>query len=206
MESCPTMSINVSDVIASVKTLGFATGVVLVLSIELILLLVYLMLRMRNKRSRIQVPSNDDNLGEFSVSFATIRSHLRSVLYRSFPQLQIKRISLFKCGNAYATVIDAYADISANMIKLRDTVRQELQSSLTNRMGLEGIFTKIDVKICGLNAAPVSNKDVESTSEPQSGLCDEDKNPKPLTEDQRPKPLSLVKDLENDEPSSEPVR
>ncbi|MBO7534475.1 MAG: hypothetical protein J6T46_10845 [Victivallales bacterium] len=132
------------DVWASVRTLGFLTGVACSFIVLLICWIIEFSRRMRRKNKVLRVQQVDG--GELVLTYKAIRTHVRLLLEREFSALALKGIEI--SGGASKTLrLHVIASEGVKLSDIRGKVCDRLARSFKNDLGLGDAIKGISVDV-----------------------------------------------------------
>ena len=132
------------EVCASVRTLGFLTGVACSFIVLLICWIIEFSRRMRRKNKVLRVAQVDG--GELVLTYKAIRTHVRLLLEREFSALALKGIEI--SGGASKTLrLHVIASEGVKLSDIRGKVCDRLARSFKNDLGLGDAIKGISVDV-----------------------------------------------------------
>ena len=132
------------DIWASVRTLGFLTGVACSFIVLLICWIIEFSRRMRRKNKVLRVMQADG--GELVLTYKAIRTHVRLLLDREFSALALKGIEI--SGGASKTLrLHVVASEGVKLSDIRGKVCDRLARSFKNDLGLGDAIKGISVDV-----------------------------------------------------------
>ncbi len=132
------------DVWASVRTLGFLTGVACSFVVLLICWLIEFSRRMRRKNKVLRVTQADG--GELVLTYKAIRTHVRLLLEREFSALALKAIEI-NGGASKSMRLHVIAAEGVKLADIRGKVCGRLDRSFKEDLGLADAIKDISVDV-----------------------------------------------------------
>ena len=162
------------DIWASVRSLGFLTGVACSFIVLLICWIIEFSRRMRRKNKVLRVVQADG--GELVLTYKAIRTHVRLLLDREFSALALKGIEI--SGGASKTLrLHVIASEGVKLSDIRGKVCDRLARSFKNDLGLGDAIKGISVDVEEfrkaeelLQGAPAEGVPQEAAAAPQQEL------------------------------------
>lgn len=142
--------VTLSEIVSSVKMLGFVVGAGSVLVLFLILGLYAAWRRFRQKRQLITIEIENGTI--FQVSFSAVFKHLTLLLSHNYPEISICRLKVFRMrgGKGYGVYVEVLVNASMNLQFLRGPLQEIILESLSRNMGLPDVFQDIQIVVKGL--------------------------------------------------------
>lgn len=165
------------DVWASVRTLGFLTGVACSFVVLLICWIIEFSRRMRRKNKVLRVEQADGC--ELVLTYKAIRTHVRLLLEREFSALALKGIEI--SGGASKTLrLHVIASEGVKLSDIRGKVCDRLARSFKNDLGLGDAIKVISVDVEEfrkaeelLQGAPVEGEQQEAAPQENAAALQE---------------------------------
>ncbi len=132
------------DVWASVRSLGFLTGVACSFVVLLICWIIEFSRRMRRKNKVLRVTQADG--GELVLTYKAIRTHVRLLLDREFSALSLKGIEI-NGGATKSLRLHVVASEGAKLSEIRGKVCNRLDRSFKEDLGLANAIKGISVEV-----------------------------------------------------------
>lgn len=132
------------DIWASVRTLGFLTGVACSFVVLLICWIIEFSRRMRRKNKVLRVTQADG--GELVLTYKAIRTHVRLLLDREFSALSLKGIEI-SGGASKSLRLHVIASEGAKLSEIRGKVCNRLARSFKEDLGLADAIKGISVDV-----------------------------------------------------------
>jgi len=132
------------DIWASVRSLGFLTGVACSFVVLLICWIIEFSRRMRRKNKVLRVTQADG--GELVLTYKAIRTHVRLLLDREFSALSLKGIEI-SGGTSKSLRLHVIASEGAKLSEIRVKVCNRLARSFKEDLGLADAIKGISVDV-----------------------------------------------------------
>ena len=132
------------DIWASVRSLGFLTGVACSFIVLLICWIVEFVRRTRRKNKVLRVAQSDGS--ELVLTYKAIRTHVRLLLEREFSSLALKGIDIAG-GEKKSLRLHVIASEGVKLSEVRPRVCELLSRSFKNDLGLADTIQAISVDV-----------------------------------------------------------
>lgn len=132
------------DIWASVRSLGFLTGVACSFIVLLICWIIEFVRRTRRKNKVLRVAQTDGS--ELVLTYKAIRTHVRLLLEREFAALTLKGIDIAG-GAEKALRLHVVASEGVKLAEIRSKVCERLSRSFKNDLGLADTIKAISVDV-----------------------------------------------------------
>ena len=132
------------EIWASVRSLGFLTGVACSFVLLLICWIIEFSRRMRRKNKVLRVTQADG--GELVLTYKAIRTHVRLLLDREFSALSLKGIEI-SGGASKSMRLHVIASEGAKLSEIRGKVCNRLARSFKEDLGLADAIKGISVEV-----------------------------------------------------------
>ncbi|MCR4575096.1 MAG: hypothetical protein K5787_15155 [Lentisphaeria bacterium] len=135
---------SLSDILKSVCTLGFLTGVVCTCLVVLVCWAVWVIRRYRRRNMVFRVMQNDG--GELALTYKAVKTHVSLTLEREYPLLTLKGMD-FSGASTKSLRLRVMAMEGINLLELRKALCERLLYSFQRELGLGDAIKSINVDV-----------------------------------------------------------